>query len=101
MSVKMMGSPDAAKLLGITYRQLDYWSGLLGWNTTGTGHYRMFNTGQMVTLANLTALVGAGMPPTRAIKHVGRDRIVVGDCTITVDLVGINRRMARAVAGAK
>ena len=97
MTVKTLTGPKAAALLGISYRQLDHWATLAG-NNPGTGKPREFNTGQMTRLANVAALVRAGLTPTEALRFVGQRTIRRGDCTITVDLVGINRRVARAVA---
>jgi DNA-binding transcriptional MerR regulator len=60
-------SPDAARLAGISYRQLDFWvrTGIIPQPSiapgTGTGTQRLFSRTDITRMATISALLDAGL----------------------------------------
>lgn len=78
-----LSGTDAARLAGISYRQLDYWAGhgyLPGVDPVGSGHARSITRSQMHYLLRLTRLVKAGIDvgsASAALNDVEFDAIAI------------------------
>ena len=67
----MVSSNEVLVLLGITYRQLDYWSTKLLNRRTGSGKPRNFDSDEVLTLANIWVLAELGLKPGTALEVAG------------------------------
>lgn len=92
-------SMEMLDLLGVTYRQADYWVTHILNRNPGTGRSRRFNLDELVLLKSVAVMVSAGLTLQRAIECAGSAMIHADGCTIAVDIEGIRERMTAAVAG--
>ena len=88
-------------LLGITYRQLDYWSTKLLNRRTGSGKPRNFNSDEVLTLANIWVLAELGLKPGTALEVAGSPVIQGMNCLVTVDLGQLRRDIDQAIVARK
>lgn len=91
-------SMEMLALLGVTYRQADYWVTHILNRNPGTGRNRRFNLDELVLLKSVAILVNAGLNLQRATECAGLSEIRADGCTIVVDMDGIRERMTAAVA---
>jgi hypothetical protein len=84
---------EAVDILGVTYRQVDYWVTTILGRATGIGKNRRISLDELIVLAQLTVMVRAGLMLFEAKKHIGRSEIVTDYCTISIDQEGIAAAM--------
>ena len=82
----MVSSAEVLMILGITYRQLDYWSTNLLERRVGSGHQRLFSMDDLMTLANIYVLTELGLKPVDAMTHLNMTVISGIDSEIHVNL---------------
>jgi len=97
----MVSSNEVLVLLGITYRQLDYWSTKLLNRRTGSGKPRNFDSDEVLTLANIWVLAELGLKPGTALEVAGSPVIEGMNCLVTVDLGQLRRDIDQAMAARK
>lgn len=69
-SIEGLSSHDLANLIGISFRQIDFWvtKGYLpSVQSMGSGNYRRWELSDVVRLSKIAALVQIGFLPERAI----------------------------------
>lgn len=84
---------EAIEILGVTYRQLDYWVRTILGRDTGIGRNRRLHLDELITLAQIAAMLRAGLMLAEARKYLGRTLIEVEHCTISIDQDGIAQSM--------
>jgi DNA-binding transcriptional MerR regulator len=98
---ELFGGKQLIQLLGMTYRQLDYWATRLLNRETGSGRHRTFDMDEVMTLASITALVDLGIKPGLALEHLSKSsreiRSVGGHCIITLDLDALRQDVEHAL----
>lgn len=96
-----MNGPEAAKRLGISYRQLDYWcrTGHVSEQKAerhGSGRSRTFTRAEMARLTHLTRLVHLGLEPRRAAELLDSASALIVDEHLVIDHDGIRLVLAAA-----
>lgn len=90
-----MTGPEAARRLGITYRQLDHWyhRGFLGPDSDnrkrGSGNERRVTLAEFQRATALSSLVHAGIRADLAAKHLDNATITADALTIHTDQIVI------------
>lgn len=88
---------EAVEILGITYRQLDYWVRTILGRDTGIGRNRRLHLDELITLAQIGVMLRAGLMLSEARKYLGRTLVEVEHCTISIDQDGIAQSMGDQV----
>lgn len=97
----MFSGQQVLSLLGMTYRQLDYWATKLLNRQTGSGKQRSFDMDEVMKLAWIRILSDLGMKPGNALEHLGASEIHGGGgyCTILVDLDTLKQDVSDGLDG--